>query len=131
VTKAKSTIVSSKTVRLAFTDGTLDPATVTANGKPVSTASLFGANGDGKVRGRLHTAFGKAYESAFPGTVWQEHVSDEATVEVPRVNAKGRALKPASLPISEARRLAGDAAGKRGILSAAALEAAGKALMAG
>lgn len=131
---AKSTLtrVNSKTVRTAFVTGALDASKVIdAKGNPVSTASLFGADGTGeKVRGRLKPEFVQAFLDANPGTEFVEGAqANVKTVEVPRKSAKGRDLKPAVLPIAEVRALAG-VEGKKGRLSRADLARAGQALMA-
>lgn len=124
--------VDTKTIRNAFVTGALDASKVVdAKGKPVSTASLLGADGTGtKVRGRLHPAFVAAFEAANPGTVFVEGAeANVKTVEVPRTSAKGRPMKPATLPIAEVRRLAG-IEGKKGRISKADLAKAGAALVA-
>lgn len=130
--KSALTPVDTKTVRMAFATGALDASKVVdAKGKPVSTASLFGADGTGeKVRGRLKPEFIDAFIAANPGTKFVEGpAANVKTVEVPRTGAKGKALKPATLPIAEVRRLAG-IEGKKGRLSKADLAKAGAALMA-
>lgn len=130
-----STIVSTATIRAAFVgeNATLDPATVLdAKGNPVSTASLLGSDGSGtKVRGRVNPAFVAAYLAANPGTKFGEGSSAPAarTVQVPRKGASGRSLSPVTLPVSEAKTLAG-IPGKRGRMSAAEREAAGQAYQA-
>ena len=124
--KSKSTVVGTAAIRAQFLDGTLTPA------KGVSTASLFGANGTrkspGNVRGRIHPAHVQVFLDANPGTVFGEGENAPAarTIKVPRKGANGRALSPVTLPVSEAKALAG-VAGKRGRMSSAELEAAGAA----
>jgi hypothetical protein len=128
--KSKSIIVSTSTIRSAFVGegATLDPASVDA-----PMASLVGATGTlkrpGKVRGRIHPAYVAAFLAANPGTVFGEGENKPAdrTVSLPLVSAKtGRAITPVTVPVSEAKSLAG-VAGKRGRLSAAELVAAAQA----
>jgi hypothetical protein len=131
MSRSKSTVVSTATIRAAFAKGgTLNPAKVTIDGKPVSTASLFGADGSGtKVRGRIHPAFVAAFLDANPGTVFGEGENAPAsrTVDLPLVSAKtGRPIKPVTVPVSEAKALAG-VKGKRGRLSSDELSRAAAA----
>lgn len=122
----KSTIVSTATIRAAFLDGTLKPA------KDVSTASLFGKDGTrtkpGNVRGRIHPAHVQVFLDANPGTVFGEGSEAPAarTIDVPRTGKNGRPLAPVTLPVSEAKALAG-VAGKRGRMSSEELAKAGAA----
>lgn len=136
MSKSKPLVVSTATIRAAFgADGNLNPADVTdAKGNPVSTASLFGADGSGtKVRGRIHPAFVAAYLSANPGHAFGEGANAPAsrTVMLPLTSAKtGRAIKPVEVSVTEAKRLAG-VEGKRGRLSSEELVAAAAAYQKG
>lgn len=133
MSKSKSIVVSTATIRAAFVgdNATLNPAKVTdAKGAAVSTASLLGKSGDGSmVRGRIHPLFVAAYLAANPGTTFGEGDNKPAdrTVSLPLVSEKtGRPIKPVTVPVSEAKSLAG-VAGKRGRLSSDELVAAAKA----
>lgn len=125
-------IVTPAQVRAAFAAGDLNASDVLdAKGNPVNPASLVGANGDGKVRGRLNPAFARAYEAANPGTEVREKVVTSKEVEIPMNSAKtGRPIKPRVLPIAEVRALAG-VEGKKGRLSTEDKQRAALALGSG
>lgn len=129
MSKSKSTVVSTATIRAAFSgENALTPA------EGVSTASLFGAAGDGsKVRGRIHPAHVAVYLDANPGHVFGEGKSapPARTATLPLVSEKtGRPIKPVTVSVEEAKRLAG-VAGKRGRLSSAELVKAAAAYQKG
>jgi hypothetical protein len=124
-------ILTTAAVRKAYADGTLNPADVKdAKGNPVSTASLFGAKGDGVVRGRIHPLFAAHAEANLNGT-FAERVSTEkmVTITPKRLNSKGQPVrfKERQVSLSEVRRLAG-VEGKKGRLSQADLDKAAEAL---
>lgn len=80
-------------------------------------------------RGRLPKAGIEAYEAANPGMVYTPGFKDETKVSLvlpKEVTGKSRNGKT-EVTVAEARALAGDLAGERGILTAAAIEAAGVA----
>jgi hypothetical protein len=115
MSKSKSIVVGTAAIR----------AWAVENYKSVDapTASLFGANGTakapGKVRGRIHPAFVAAFLAANPGTEFGEgdNKPAERTIALPLVSAKtGRAIKPVTVPVSEAKVLAGTP-NKRGRMS--------------
>lgn len=132
MSKSKSIVVNTATIRAAFMgDNALTPA------EGVSTASLFGANGTAsapvKVRGRIHPAHRDVFLAANPGTVFGEGENAPAkrTVDLPLVSEKtGRPIKPVTVPVTEAKRLAG-VEGKRGRLSSDELVAAAAAYQKG
>jgi len=82
-------------------------------------------------RGRLHPETVKAFHAANPREKYVLGTKDESTVAV-KVSKNTKAGKARSrtvqVPVAEARRLAGESAGKRGRLSAEALTAVGAAL---
>ncbi len=145
--------VSAKVIRAAFQNGDLDPTAVQAlkpnpdgpgwegaprtdkDGNPVlaSTACIFGANGDGKVRGRLNPAFVRVFLDANPDATYAEKSGAEAaTVEVPLVKRSktgARLKRPERLPVAEVRALAG-VSGQKGRLSSASLLKAAEAIQA-
>lgn len=133
MSKSISTPVTAKTIRLAFQTGTLDASNVVdANGKPVSPLSVLGRDGDAsRVRGRLNPAFVQAFLTANPASTYAEKsVAEVPMVQVPLTSPKtGRAIKPVTMPRSEAKALAG-VGGRKGRLSAEHLLAAGKAYQA-
>lgn len=125
---AEKTVATAPVVRAAFAEGLFTVP------EGVSDASLVGTNG-GPVRGRIHPALVAALVAAHPRKFVAPEPSSNAapkvekTVAVERRNAKGRLLKPANLPISEVRALAGKP-GSKGRLGAADLKAAAAALAA-
>jgi rRNA maturation endonuclease Nob1 len=138
--------VAAKTIRTEFQNGNLDASTVPAldkDGNPrtdkdgntvlADTASIFGKDNSGVVRGRLNPAFVAVFLAANPKATYAEKSAAESrTVEVPltKMNAKGARLKrPEKVAVSEVRRLAGSE-GKAGRLSSADVRAAADAIMA-
>lgn len=82
------------------------------------------------TRGRLPKAGIEAFEAANPTQVYVPGTKDESkvtlTVAKPLANGKTRKTK-VEVSVSEARTLAGEAAGQRGILSEKAILAASEA----
>lgn len=79
------------------------------------------------VRGRVHPSAVKVFNEV-SGMTYTEGTRETITVPYTVKNAKGANLKRSvELPVDAARLLAGDLAGKRGRLSAAALAGAGEA----
>lgn len=135
--RTTKTPVSAKRIRVAFqtNERGLDATKVVdAKGKAVSTNAVLGRDGDtSRIRGRLNPAQVAAFLEAFPEHTYAEIPkggvsSNQKTVEVPRVGKNGRALKPATISLAEARRLSGTE-GKKGRLSADDLARAGAALV--
>lgn len=89
--------------------------------------------GEKFARGRLPKAVIEAYEKANKGKVYQSGVKPEATVTLTLrsqdKNGRNRSRK-VEVSLDRARELAGEAAGKRGVLSQTAIEAASVALSA-
>lgn len=116
----KNPFITTAHARSLFADGTLDASKITDDaGNPVSTASLFGVNNDGKVRGKLHPAFIQAVADAGMGIVQPKMPKPEPTVtlKVTKVNKNGHPY-PVKVQVtsSELRTLAGKP-GSRGRLS--------------
>lgn len=121
-------LVSAATIRAAYQNGTLDAAKVAqaaadlTGGKPVSTNSVLGADGDAsRVRGRINPVFVAAFLKANPNSEYVEKKvtskADETKVTLPvvRTSASGATLKrPVEVTMSEARRLSGQAKGRLG-----------------
>lgn len=132
--KSNTIVVSTATIRTWVRENMDLSAVTDADGKSVSTASILGADGSGdKVRGRVAPFFRDAFLAANPGTVFGEGDNKPAdrTVDLPLVSAKtGRPIKPVTVPVAEAKALAG-VAGKRGRLSSAELVAAAAAYQKG
>lgn len=143
--KSASTPVAAKTIRTAFTDGTLDPHNVPAldaNGNVrtdkdgnvilADPACIFGKGNSGVVRGRLNPAFVRVYTEATGNTYAEKSVAEGRTLTLPltKMNAKGARLKrPETFPVAEVRRLAG-VEGKTGRLSSASIAKAAAAVEA-
>jgi hypothetical protein len=113
-----ATPVSIKTIRTAFQDGTLDATKVVdSKGNPVNANSVLGRDGDvSRVRGRIHPAFVAAYVEANPGSVYAEKSAvEQSTITLPvtKTSKSGATLaRPVEVPLSEFRRLSGQAMGR-------------------
>lgn len=80
-----------------------------------------------KARGRMPRVVSEIFAEK-SGMVYAEGNTETVTLTYRHTQPSGRTVKKTvDLPLAEVRRLAGDKAGKRGRLSAAALEAAGEA----
>lgn len=133
--KSNTIVVSTATIRAWVRENMdLSKPLTDESGKAVSTASILGADGSGdKVRGRVAPFFRDAFLAANPGHVFGEGDNAPAsrTVDLPLVSAKtGRPIKPVTVPVAEAKSLAG-VAGKRGRLSSDELARAAAAYQKG
>lgn len=112
---AKRTPVSASAVRAWFSEA--QPEGVRAPGS----------------RGRLHPETVEAFEKANPGKTYVLGTQDasKVTLTVTGTNKRGhKTSRKVEVPVSEARALAGEAAGRKGRLSEAAVAAASEALSA-
>lgn len=91
---------------------------------------ITGAFTNEKARGRLPKSLIETYEKETGNVVKTGHkVEQTVTLTVTKVNSKGhKRTRKVERPLSEARTLAGDAAGKRGVFGAKAIAAASEAL---
>ncbi len=127
MSKPTITLVPAARVREAYREGLF-------TAPDEALASLVGANGSGKVRGRLNPAAIAAFNEQMTGEQYAGEKSpvEGRTVTLPltKVNAKGARLKrPETFPLSEVRSLAG-VVGKKGRLSAAEIAKAAEAVEA-
>ena len=131
-----ATPVSAKRVRAAYAEGAFtapDEALPSLLGGSYSKTAGFTPSATGNIRGRLHPSAIEAFNEQVRGEVYAgEKVQvDTRTVEVPMFSPKtGRPVKSRTLPLSEARALAG-AEGRKGRLSKADIQAVAKALGSG
>lgn len=114
------TPVPAKRIRQAFQSNErgLDALTIVdSKGKPVSPNAVLGRDGDvSRVRGRLNPAHVAAFLDKFPEHTYAEKSQAEGksiSLPVTKTSKSGATLqRPVDVPMSEFRRLSGQAKGR-------------------
>lgn len=125
--------VPASTVR-AFYQSNPKVAAEVAEAAGVATNSVLGADGDAsRIRGRINPAFVAYFNETQAPQNYAEVpkggiAREPLTVTVPRTGKNGRALKPVTMPRSEALAILGYAPNRKGNLSSADLAKVGASL---